>query len=153
MSSRSGLLLRVTGRTVRPFPQARVVPAAVVPATLASGGPVTVTLGKSRRLPFDGVAATVSVASPEIADVQLLSPRLLHVVGKAIGQTTVVVLRDNEKVQEWSVRVAPDLEPLRAALAEDAGLRNVRARFLSRGATLSGEVDSAAAADRAHRHS
>ena len=151
MFSRSGLLLRATGRTVRHFPQARVVPAAVVPATLASGGPVTVTLGKSRRLPFDGVAATVSVASPEIADVQLLSPRLLHVVGKAIGQTTVVVLRDNEKVQEWSVRVAPDLEPLRAALAEDAGLRNVRARFLSRGATLSGEVASAAAADRAHR--
>ena len=100
---------------------------------------------------LDGEATTVLAAFPEVADVQLLSPDLLYVIGKAIGRTSVVVLRDNARVQEQTVVVVPDLEQLRKALAKDPDLRGVRLRHLPRGIALTGQVASSASADRAQR--
>ena len=156
----SGLLLRVSSRPVQPAPTATssataaasdsrkstaLVPDEVPSATL------TLTLGQSRRFHLDGEATTVLVASPEVADVQLLSPDLLYVIGKAVGRTSVVVLRDNARVQEQTVVVVPDLEQLMETLAKDPNLRGVRVRYLPRGIALTGEVASAASADRAQR--
>ena len=108
-------------------------------------------LGQSRRLYLDRNASSVLVASPEIADVRLLAPNLVYVIGKGVGRTSVVVLDDNQRVDEWVVSVALDLEPLRAILAGEPDLDGVGTRRLTRGVALTGEVDSAAAADRALR--
>ena len=108
-------------------------------------------LGQSRRLHLDRDASSVLVASPEIADVRLLAPDVVYVIGKGVGRTSVAVIDDNERVDEWVVSVVLDLEPLRAVLAGEPDLGEVRARRLGRGVTLSGEVDSAAAADQALR--
>ena len=108
-------------------------------------------LGQSRRLYLDRNASSVLVASPEIADVRLLAPDLVYVIGKGVGRTSVVVLDDNQRVDEWVVSVALDLEPLRAILAGEPDLGGVGTRRLTRGVALTGEVDSAAAADRALR--
>ena len=131
----------------RPEPEA---PAAVMldhspPTTL------TLTLGQSRRLHLDHDATTVLVASPEIADVQLLAPNVLYVIGKGVGRTSVAVLDDNKWIEERVVAVVLDLEPLRTILAGEPDLSGVRARRLSRGMALTGEVPSAASADRALR--
>ncbi len=112
---------------------------------------MTLTLGHSRRLHLDRNATAVLVASPEVADVQLLSPDVLYVIGKGIGRTSVAVLDDGEWVDEQVVSVVLDLEPLRTVLASQPGLDRVRARRLARGMALTGEVPSAAAADRALR--
>ena len=108
-------------------------------------------LGQSRRLHLDHDASSVLVASPEVADVQLLAPNMVYVIGKGVGRTSVVVLDDNERVDEWVVSVALDLEPLRAVLAGEPDFGAVQARRLTRGVALTGEVASAAAADRALR--
>ena len=112
---------------------------------------MTLTLGQSRRLHLDHDATTVLVASPEIADVQLLAPNVVYVIGKGVGRTSVAVLDDNKWIEERVVAVVLDLEPLRTILAGEPDLSGVRARRLSRGMALTGEVASAASADRALR--
>ena len=123
-------------------------------ATTSEGLPpttLTLTLGQSRRLRLDGDAATVLVASPEVADVQLLSPNQLYIIGKAVGRTSVVVRGDGDWIRERVVLVTPDIEPLRTILANEPDLRGVRVRPLLRGVMLTGQVGSAESADRALR--
>ena len=112
---------------------------------------LTLTLGQSRRLHLERDATTVLVATPEVADVHLLAPNVLYVIGKGIGRTSVAVLDENKRIEERVVAVVLDLEPLRTILAGEPDLLGVRARRLSRGMALTGEVPSAASADRALR--
>ena len=108
-------------------------------------------LGQSRRIPIERTASAVSVASTEIADVQLLAPNVVYVIARGVGRTSVAVLVDDAWSEERIVSVTLDLDPLRANLAADRELRGVRARPLARGVALAGEVGSAAIADRALR--
>ena len=112
---------------------------------------VNLVLGQSRRIHLEHDATTVLVAAPEVADVRLLAPNVIYVIGKGIGRTSVAVLHDDERIEERIVAVALDLEPLRTILAGESDLRAVQARRLSRGVALTGEVDSAASVDRALR--
>ena len=150
--------------TTAPSPSPPVAPGAALPHPLPeSGAPaltsldhsppttLTLTLGQSRRLHLERDATTVLVASPEVADVQLLAPNVLYVIGKGVGRTSVAVLDENKRIEERVVAVVLDLEPLRTILAGEPDLLGVRARRLSRGMALTGEVPSAASADRALR--
>ena len=151
-------------RPTAPSPSATAISGAALPHPLPeSGAPaltsldhsppttLTLTLGQSRRLHLERDATTVLVASPEVADVQLLAPNVLYVIGKGIGRTSVAVLDENKRIEERVVAVVLDLEPLRTILAGEPDLHGVRARRLSRGMALTGEVPSAASADRALR--
>ena len=109
-----------------------------------------VVLGQSRQWQLDGEAQAVATAAPEVADVQLLSPNVLYVIGKSVGRTSVAVLSDDGSVWMQDVSVVLDLEPLHALLAREPDLSDVRARSISRGVALTGEVDSSVA-DRALR--
>ena len=109
----------------------------------------TVLLGTGQRLTLGVDAAAVAIASPEIADVQLLTPRVLFVMGRNLGRTTVSVLGEDRSVFERDVSVVLDLEPLRALLAGEPGLQGVQVESLTRGVALAGDVDSQEAADRA----
>ena len=151
-------------RPTAPSPSATATSGAALPHPLPeSGAPaltsldhsppttLTLTLGQSRRLHLERDATTVLVATPEVADVQLLAPNVLYVIGKGIGRTSVAVLDENKRIEERVVAVVLDLEPLRTILAGEPDLLGVRARRLSRGMALTGEVPSAASADRALR--
>ena len=109
----------------------------------------SVLLGRSRQWRLNSAAKAVAAASPEIADVQLLAPDVLYVIGKQVGGTSVSVLGDNGVVEKRDVSVVPDVEPLRALLAAEPELVGVSVHALARGVALAGEVDSTAAADRA----
>ena len=154
------LLLRVVGELESPGPLSgneattRSSEIGAPAATTSDGIPptaLTLTLGQSRRLRLDGDAATVLVASPEVADVQLLSPNQLYIIGKAVGRTSVVVRGNGDWIRERLVLVTPDLEPLRGILADEPDLRGVQVRPLLRGVMLTGQVVSAESADRALR--
>ncbi len=142
-----------------PVPGARrKPPPARKPATVGNATPgrspptvMTLTLGQSRRLGLGSSASSLLVAAPEVADVQLLSPDVLYIVGKSVGRTSVAVLGDDNRVRDWIVSVVLDLDPILAILAEEPNLRDVRARRISRGIALSGDVASTALADRALR--
>ena len=134
---------------VHPLPESETPAVAALDPSAA--GMLHLPLGQSRRLHLEHDATSVLVASPEIADVQLLAPNVLYVIGKGIGRTSVAVLDDRESVEERVISVVLDLEPVRRVLAGESDLSAVRARRLSRGMALTGEVASAAAADRALR--
>ena len=108
-----------------------------------------VVLGKSRRWHLDSPAKAVAAASPEIADVQLLSPTVLYVLGQTAGSTSISVLGEDGSVLERDVLVVIDVGPLRALLAADPDLQGVQVQRLARGVALTGTVGSAEAAERA----
>lgn len=112
---------------------------------------ITLTLGQSRRLGLESSATSLLVAAPEVADVQLLSPGVLYIIGKSVGRTSVAVLGEDGRVRDWIVSVVLDLDPVLAVLAGEPDLRDVRARRVARGIALSGDVASAALAERALR--
>ena len=109
-----------------------------------------VVVGQSRQWQLDGEAQAVATAAPEVADVQLLSPNVLYVIGKSVGRTSVAVLSADGSVWKQDVSVVLNLEPLHALLARELDLSGVRARSIPRGVALTGEVDSSVA-DRAFR--
>ena len=154
----SGLALRLAIRTDRTEPESTPDPVAEsvaagseqTPHTASPTG-LTLAVGQSVRLDLDGDAASVLVADPAIADVQLLSPDMLYVIGKAVGRTSVTVVGNNEMVLDRIISVVLDLVPLRATLAGDPELVNIGARPVARGVALTGEVTSAALAERALR--
>ena len=112
---------------------------------------LTLNLGHSRQLDLGSDASSVLVAAPEIADVQLLSPTVLYIIGKAVGRTSVAILGAQGTVRDWTVSVVLDLAPIREILAKEPELSGVRARRVARGIALTGEVASAALAERALR--
>lgn len=112
---------------------------------------VTIPIGQSRRWTLDRHATAVIAATPEIADVRLLSPDLLYVIGRGAGRTSVAVLDDQGLLDEWLVTVVLDLQPVTQVLASDPDFREVGVQHFPRGVALTGAVDSAATAERAQR--
>ena len=154
----SGVLLRLAegsaaAAAVKTSARPAAAPAAAQRRTSGRSPPttMTLTLGQSRRLGLESDAASVLVAAPEVADVQLLSPDVLYIVGKSVGRTSVAVLGEDGKVRDWIVSVVLDLDPILGILAGEPDLRGVHARRIARGIALSGDVDTAAIAERALR--
>ena len=108
-------------------------------------------VGQSRRLLLASEAAAVSIAAPEVADVQLLSPTVLYVIGRSVGRTSVSILAGDGWNEERLVSVGLDLAPLRAALEDAPGLGGARVRPIAGGVAVGGETASAEAAGRALR--
>ncbi len=114
------------------------------------GAPLAVHVGQSRMIRLAKPVGSVFVAEPTVADLQVVSPRVLFVFGKAAGRTSVAALgSEGALIAQWTVTVTLDVEPVRSALSEDADLRNVEVRPRRHGVELGGVVASAEAADRA----
>ncbi len=78
---------------------------------------IDVELNKGRLISLEQPAASVFVADPEIADVQVKSPKLLYVFAKKPGETTLYTVDASDKVVEgWRVSVAHNLTLLREAI-------------------------------------
>ncbi len=113
---------------------------------------LTLPLGHSHLLRLDTTAGSIFVGDPDIADVSLVSPSILHLVGKAIGRTSVAALdAAGEMIAAWTVATVIDVGPVQSALEGTQELKDVSVRQLSKGVELSGEVTSSAQADLAVR--
>ena len=98
----------------------------------------------------DAPFAQVRVANAEIADVVVLTDRSFQVLGKAGGKTNVMLYdRDNQLVDIVDVTVGFDVASLKKTLFETFPKEAVEVRPLAGGIYLSGDVSSAAIADRA----
>ena len=132
-------------------PDATPEPSASAPETEAPRL-LSIPVSQSRLFQLDVPAASVFVANPDIADVQLVASGVLFVVAKAVGRTSVAALdADSALIAEWTIVTIIDVEPVRAALEEVEALKTVAVRQLNRGVELSGSVASVAEADLALR--
>ncbi len=74
-------------------------PASAAPKVVAPAGPaLQIEVSKGRLIRLDQPANSVFVADPDIADVQVKSPSLVYVFGKAAGETTLYAVGDNDQV-------------------------------------------------------
>ena len=101
---------------------------------------------KSVVLSTDEDITRVSLASPETAEVLVISPRQIYITGKAAGATTLTIWGKGEAIQAlYEVVVSPDLtnlkQMLHTVLPDEHGIR-----VISTGGkiTLSGQVSSTA---------
>lgn len=97
-------------------------------------------------------AATVFVADPKIADVQVKSPRLIYLFAKAPGETTLFAVDRGEKVlASVQVRVTHELARLRETVRRLHPKARVSVDTIGEQVILEGRVRSATTAENIRR--
>ena len=123
------------------FAAAVAVPAAAKQVTASQGDMVQIEINKGVLVRLDRPAATVFVADPDIADIQVKSPSLIYVLAKKVGETTLFAVDDHERVLlDAPVTVVHDLSRLNIALRSLLPDSDVTARSVDGAIVLSGAV-------------
>ncbi len=124
-------------------------PATAAPKVVAtSGTPLVIEVSKGQLVQLEHPAATVFVADPDIADVQVKSPSLVYVFGKSGGETTLFAVGENDEVLvNMSVRVRYDVARVEEAIHKMAPRSAVSVESVDDSLVLEGTVYSAAEGD------
>lgn len=108
------------------------------------GGAMAVELKKGRLLRLKRQIATIFVADPSVADIQVKSPTLIYVFGKRSGETTLFAVdKDDRVVLNLTIRVSHNLSMLNRSLRGLMPGHGVRARTVGDSIVLSGTVRTA----------
>jgi pilus assembly protein CpaC len=130
------------------------LPAGAKEVTASQGSAIQIELNKGQLIRLEHAAATVFVANPEIADIQVKSPTLIYVFAKKVGETTLFAVDEHERtLLDAPVTVSHDLTRLNGALKSLLPDSDIAARSVDGGVVLSGAVDSAVQAEDARRMS
>jgi pilus assembly protein CpaC len=115
----------------------------------ARGAPIVLEVGKGTLIRLREAAATVFIANPDIADVQVKSPSLIYMSAKAPGETVIYAVDASDSVLLNSpVRVEHDMSRLRSSLRQLAPGEQISAESIDGNLVLSGIVSDAARADK-----
>jgi pilus assembly protein CpaC len=115
----------------------------------ANGGRITLEVNKGTLVRLSGPAATVFVANPDIADVQVKSPTLVYISAKAPGETVIYAVDASDSVLlNASILVEHDISRLRSSLRQLAPGERVSADSVDGNLVLSGVVSDAGQADK-----
>lgn len=106
--------------------------------------------GKGTLIRLNGPAATVFVANPDIADVQVKSPQLIYINAKAPGTTVVYAVDASDNVLLHSpVQVNHDLAAVRDSMRQLMPGENINVSSVDNSVVLSGDVSTAGRAEKA----
>jgi pilus assembly protein CpaC len=112
------------------------------------GGSVSVVAGQEVLVRLNQDASSVFVADPEVADVHMPTPRVLVLLGKKPGTTTLFALTANGvQLLKRSVAVGADLDTLRRMIAARYPEANLRLNAGPGSLQVSGEVPGSDVAD------
>jgi len=115
----------------------------------ANGGRITLEVNKGTLIRLTGPAATVFVANPDIADVQVKSPTLVYISAKAPGETVIYAVDASDSVLLNSpVLVEHDVSRLRSSLRQLAPGEQISANSVDGNLVLSGTVADAGQAEK-----
>jgi pilus assembly protein CpaC len=113
---------------------------------------IAVEVNKGRVLRLPRAAATVFVADPAIADVQVKSPTLIYLYGKTIGETTLIAADGDEVLMlDAPVTVSHNLARLGDALSELMPGTPLQVSTVGNAVVLEGTVASPRQAEDARR--
>lgn len=111
-----------------------------------------ISVDHSKTVQLDAPATTVSIANPDIADVQVMSPTTIMVFGKKIGQTSMsAVGSGNRLLYERKIRVTQDVSDITDALNALMPDNDIEIEAVPEGIVLKGSVTDARAAEDAMR--
>ena len=115
----------------------------------ANGGRITLEVNKGTLVRLAGPAATVFVANPEIADVQVKSPTLVYISAKSPGETVIYAVDATDSVLlNAPILVQHDISRLRSSLQQLAPGERISANSVDNNLVLSGVVSDAGQAEK-----
>ena len=77
---------------------------------------VDLVVGTGQLIRVDQEFSSLFVANPDVADVEVKSPRLMYLTGVGVGETTLFAVDDNDNVlMSTNIRVTHNLGALRRA--------------------------------------
>jgi pilus assembly protein CpaC len=110
----------------------------------AIGPNITLVIGKSTLLRLDAPIDRISVGNPDIADVTIISPRELYLLGKTFGSTNIILWRKGGQTTVIDVAVNLDAGLLQDKLAQLLpDEKGIRVSAAADSVVLSGVVSSA----------
>lgn len=116
------------------------------------GGTISVEINKGTTIHLSAAAASVAVADPSIADVQVISPRLIMVAGRGVGETSVIAVDNKDNViLQSTINVTHNLSRLDRALKEMNPDSKVSVTSADNAIVLKGKVDSPVQAEKLQR--
>lgn len=114
--------------------------------------PLEVSIDKSVNVSFDEPAASIFIANPDVADVQVVSPTSVMVYGKKDGQTTLRISNNAGKVLVYkTVMVSQNLAGLREALRAVIPGHNIQVEAIPNGIVLTGTASDPSVVEDARR--
>jgi pilus assembly protein CpaC len=117
----------------------------------AKGPPVLLEAGKGTLIRLPRPAATVFIANPDVADVQVKSPAMIYVNAKTPGETVLYAVdADDNVLLNAPIRVEHDVSRLRESLHALIPGENVAVESVDGSLVLKGNVSSASRAERAN---
>ncbi|HVC56233.1 MAG TPA: type II and III secretion system protein family protein [Stellaceae bacterium] len=152
----SGLMLSAAvnaADTTAPGAKAAAAPAdpggpGVVSQVNAKGPAIVVAAGKGTLIRLPRPAATVFIARPDIADVQVKSPTLIYLTAKTPGDTVLYAVDAQDHVLlNAPVRVEQDVGRVQQSVSALTPGENVKVSSVDNSLVLSGSVSSAGRAE------
>ncbi len=138
------------GPTPVTTPAARTAPRRTPLERTRIGPPITLVAGKSTLLHLDSAIERLSVGNPAVADVTLISPVELYLLGKTFGTTNLILWREDGPTTIIDLSVSLDTQALRERLrALLPGETGITVEAAADSVVLSGVVSSAMRADQA----
>lgn len=127
-------------------------PAGAIEFVTTTGAALQLEVNKGRLVRLDRPAGTVFIADPEIADIQVKSPRLVYLMGKKPGETTLYAVDESENVlASVAIRVTLNLSRLRDAIRALDPRSDVEVTSIDDTLVLQGVVRSASMAEDVRR--
>lgn len=109
---------------------------------------VAVEINKGQMIKLPAAAASVVVSDPATADVQVVSPTLIFVHGKKVGETSIYVVDGNDnQIYTATISVTHNLSKLKTAMKRAAPETNINVSSVDGGIMLDGMAKSAEEAE------
>src|SRR5438876_2252201 len=125
--------------------------AAKVAQVPAKGPPILLEAGKGTLIRLPRPAATVFIANPDVADVQVKSPSMIYVNAKTPGETVLYAVdADDNVLLNAPIRVEHDVSRLRESLHALIPGENVAVESVDGALVLKGNVSTALRAEKAN---
>jgi pilus assembly protein CpaC len=113
--------------------------AGLLSARLMAAEPLVVEINKGKRVTLPVAAASVVAANPAIADVQVVSPRVLYIYGRGVGETSVLAIDNADNtIYDSQVVVSHNLSSLARAVRRIAPDADVTFSSVNNGLVMEG---------------
>ena len=127
-------------------------PAAATEVVPQGNERLVIEVNKGRLVRLNRAADTVFVADPEVADIQVKTPRLVYVFGKTVGETTLFAVDAEERIlANLRLTVNHNLSRLENSFRQMLPGARVQVASVDGGLVLHGSVHSALEAENARR--
>lgn len=105
---------------------------------------VDLVVGTGQLIRVDQEFSSLFVANPDVADIEVKSPRLMYLTGVGVGETTLFAVDEGDNVlMSTKIRVTHNLEALRSGIAKVAPGQKVSVATVDQSLVLTGSVGTA----------